>query len=102
MREAQIKQGDDGPLKIEPEGVYPDRFYPYFIWADGVIYYTIKDVDGKARVILDRALEVWNNEVESPKFQFDDAHRPDSVVFKLGTWNRCDQRGYKPGKENYI
>ena len=86
MREAQIKQGDDGPLKIKP-----DDDYLFFIWADGVIYYTIKDVDGKARVILDRALEVWNNEVESPKFQFDDAHRPDSLVFKLGTRNKFDE-----------
>ena len=59
-----------------------------------MIYYTIKDVDGKARVILDRALEVWNNEVESPKFQFDDAHRPDSVVFKLGEENDYDNYGY--------
>ena len=67
-----------------------------------MIYYTIKDVDGKARVILDRALEVWNNEVESPKFQFDDAHRPDSLVFKLGTKNDYDNTGYRPGKENYI
>ena len=59
-------------------------------------------MDGKARVILDRALEVWNNEVESPKFQFDDAHRPDSVVFKLGKENDYDGLGYSPGKENYI
>ena len=66
-----------------------------------MIYYTIKDVDGKARVILDRALEVWNNEVESPKFKFDDAHRPDSVVFKLGKENDCVY-GYKPGRKNYI
>ena len=97
MRKAQIKQGDDGPLKIKPDGNYPT-----FIWADCVIYYTIKDVDGKARVILDRALEVWNNEVESPKFQFDDAHRPDSVVFKLGEQNDYDGLGYSPGRENYI
>ena len=91
-----MKQGDDGPLKIKPYGNY------WFIWADGVVYYTIKDVDGKARVILDRALEVWNNEVESPKFQFDDAHRPDSVVFKLGEQNDYDNYGYRPAKENYI
>merc|ERR1712157_463251 len=33
-REAQIKQGDDGPLLIKP-----DIKYIYFVWPDGVIPY---------------------------------------------------------------
>ena len=94
-REAQIKQGDDGPLLIKP-----DIDYIFFIWPDGVIYYRIQYVNKATRVILERALEHWNLKIQSPKFQLDQTNRPDSVVFRLGDQNGC-LYGYKID-ENYI
>ena len=95
-REAQIKQGDDGPLLIKP------KYDILFVWPDGVIPYDIDtSVVGQARVTLDEALKAWKDEVASPKFVYNPNH-PNRCTFKLGDRNTHNGGGYTPDEENLI